>query len=95
MKLYRLKSRAGVVDRVTSDNTLIVKNLFQKKTDVSRFIGLECRLTKFPEYSGKLIQAFGKSGKVKATFSKSLSEISDDLKDAEVTIEFKKYIAPY
>jgi hypothetical protein len=96
LRLYRLKARSGSVDRVTSDTTLIVKNLFQKKTDVSRFIGLGCRLSGFPEFGeGKLIQAFGKSGKVKATFSKSFGGEQEKLKDAEVTIEFKKYIAPY
>lgn len=47
--------RKGRVDRVANERTLIIKEFFQKKTDMSKFINMTIKLTKYPEFSGKIV----------------------------------------
>ena len=81
LKLYRWKERKGKIDRVTNEKTVVIKDLFGKQTDTSKFLNLKVKINSFPEYNGKIVQSFGKSGKVKAIFEENLKSIMKELKD--------------
>jgi len=68
--IYKEKTRSGIVDRLHDAETLIVKNIFKKETNLDLFTGL--RVTLDSGETGKIIGPFGKSGKIKV-------EVDDDL----------------
>ena len=41
LKVYTLRKRCGTIDRVFNEFTLIVKDIFTKQTDVSKFYGMD------------------------------------------------------
>ena len=69
-KIYKLKSKTGVVDRLHEAEILIVKNMFKKETNLDVFNNLKIKLDSGE--TGKIVGPFGKSGKVKV-------EIDDEL----------------
>ncbi|CAI5998752.1 unnamed protein product [Closterium sp. NIES-64] len=41
LRVYKLKTREGVIDRVVDSHSLIGRGLFKKETDISKFVGLK------------------------------------------------------
>lgn len=64
-KIFKVKSKEGVVERVgSSDFEVICKSMFKKETDLAAlFSGLRVRLSTGEE--GKIEDSFGQSGKFK------------------------------
>lgn len=97
LKIYKEKSREGVVQRVVNEGEIIVANLFKKETDRSKFDKMKCKL--WTGEVGVIAGAFGQSSKVRVQFSPPLNtktiEIIKNSKNTEnpkVILAFKKYI---
>ena len=69
VKLFKEKVKKGSVDRVVDSYSIIVKDLFDKETNLQFFIGKEVEIEK---HIGKIDGGFGKSGKVKVIFKESI-----------------------
>ena len=65
MKIFRDKIRTGIVDKINDNYVLLVKDLFKKETDISIFVNKTVVL-QLTNNEGKILSAFGKSGKIKA-----------------------------
>ena len=39
LKIYRFKSKRGVIDKVVDNHTIIIKDLFKKDVNIQTFIG--------------------------------------------------------
>ena len=86
LKIYKLKQRSGVVDRVDKNGTVIVKSLFEKNSDMTRFLNM--KLNSPENQVGNIDGPFGKSGKVKVSFD----DPSKIKKNMKLTMNFKKYV---
>ena len=86
LKIYKLKQRSGVVDRVDKNGAVIVKDLFEKNSDITRFLNMKLVS---PEHEVGVIDGpFGKSGKVKVSFN----DPDKIKKNMKLIMHFKKYI---
>lgn len=85
LRIYKPKSRSGEVDRVTDPYTAIVKDLFKKGTDISKFLGLKVRLEPSGA-QGTIDSSFGGSGKCRVVFS------AGDASLGTITLPFKKLL---
>jgi selenocysteine-specific elongation factor len=97
LKIYKEKSREGIVQRLVNEGEIIVGNLFKKETDRSKFDKMKCKLT--TGEVGVIAGAFGQSSKVRVQFSTPLNASTIELiknskgnSSPKVTLEFKKYI---
>lgn len=95
LKVFKLKSREGIVQRVVNDYEVIASNLFKKETDRSKFIGMKVYLS--TGESGSIAGSFGQSSKLRIQFTSPLqSSTSEVLKnpknDLRVHLSFKKFI---
>lgn len=63
IKVYKCKSREGVVERKTDDYSVICKGLFKKETNMEAFVNLKVQLSTREE--GVIEGSFGQSGKFK------------------------------
>ena len=63
LKVFKLKSKEGVVERAVNEQEVIVRDLFKRETNMELFSGLAVRLITGEE--GILTGGFGQSGKVK------------------------------
>lgn len=95
LKVFKVKSREGIVQRVVNEYEVIAANLFKKETDRSKFIGMKCQLS--TGESGTIAGSFGQSSKVRIQFTSPLqSETSELLKnpknDVKVHLCFKKFL---
>ncbi|XP_069875398.1 selenocysteine-specific elongation factor-like isoform X1 [Dipodomys merriami] len=63
LRVYKLKHKHGVVDRVMDDYNVIGRSLFKKETNIQLFVGLEVTLSTGER--GLIHSAFGQSGKFK------------------------------
>ncbi|XP_076046975.1 eukaryotic translation elongation factor, selenocysteine-specific [Oratosquilla oratoria] len=70
LKVFKCKSKEGHVERMVNDNSVIVKNLLKKDTNVQLFIGLKVQLS--TGETGTIEGTFGQSGKVKVYFMNGL-----------------------
>ncbi|KAL8566632.1 hypothetical protein ACOMHN_049773 [Nucella lapillus] len=70
LKVFKMKSREGVVERVTDAYSLIGKNLFKKETNIQAFANLKVTLTSGQQ--GVIEGGFGQSGKVKVRVPEGL-----------------------
>ena len=86
LKIYKLKQRTGVVDRVDKNGAVIVKDLFEKNSDMTRFLNM--KLISPDNEVGNIEGPFGKSGKVKVSFS----DPGKIKKAMKLTMNFKKYV---
>eukprot|EP00892_Ulva_mutabilis_P008861 jgi/Ulvmu1/6347/UM029_0055.1 len=66
LKMYRLKFRKGVIDRITNDGDAIVKDMFKKDSDLRIFKGNQIVATSGA--TGEILGSFGSSGKVRVSF---------------------------
>lgn len=107
IKIFKIKRKEGIIDRMINENEIIVKNMFKKETNVQQFIGLRVTLT--TGEIGKIESQFGQSGKIKVYIQNGLNANTVDHyktsknkgKDAmheenfesiKVILEFKRYI---
>lgn len=72
IKVYKNKSKEGVVERMANENEIIVKNLLKKDTNSQLFIGLRVKLSTGEE--GIIDGTFGQGGKVKVRISSGLQD---------------------
>ena len=63
LKVYKTKSREGVVERMADDFTVIARSLFKKETNMQSFFGMKVQLSTGEK--GSIEGGFGQSGKVK------------------------------
>ncbi|XP_057562260.1 selenocysteine-specific elongation factor isoform X1 [Hippopotamus amphibius kiboko] len=63
LKVYKLKHKHGIVERVMDDGSVIGRALFKKETNIQLFVGLQVRLS--TGEPGVIDSAFGQSGKFK------------------------------
>ena len=103
LKVYKIKSRSGYVERASNEQEVIVRDLFKKETNVNLFSGLNVVLSTGER--GNIEGSFGQSGKVKVrvmeglkqetllrvgTGGKKKAEVKGE--PVEVTLTFKKYV---
>ncbi|XP_018027040.1 selenocysteine-specific elongation factor-like [Hyalella azteca] len=70
IKVFKNKTKEGIVERLNNDSEVIVRNLFNKDTNLQPFIGLKVRLSTGEE--GVIDGHFGTSGKIKVFIAKGL-----------------------
>ncbi|XP_074200281.1 selenocysteine-specific elongation factor isoform X2 [Camelus bactrianus] len=63
LRVYKLKHKQGVVERVMDDYSVIGRSLFKKETNIQLFVGLKVHLSTGEQ--GVIDSAFGQSGKFK------------------------------
>ena len=71
LKIYKTKTREGVVERMADDYSVIAHSLFKKETNIQIFVGMKIRLSTGEE--GTIEGGFGQSGKVKIRIPNGLS----------------------
>lgn len=105
LRVYKEKSREGVVDRMVNDQQVIVRDLFKKETNLQVFSNLKVGLS--TGEGGVIEGSFGQSGKVNVRVPNGLSpeaisllsvkkgkkEVVKERTDSiRVVLKFKKYI---
>lgn len=63
LKVFKVKHREGIVERMADDYTVIGRSLFKKETNIQTFTGMKVSLSTGEE--GMIEGGFGQSGKVK------------------------------
>jgi selenocysteine-specific elongation factor len=63
LRIFKNKSKTGIVERAPSQSSIIVKNIFKKETNLQLFAGLKVTLSTGEE--GVIEGGFGQSGKIK------------------------------
>ncbi|KAM9592215.1 selenocysteine-specific elongation factor isoform 2-T2 [Trichechus inunguis] len=71
LKVYKLKHKQGLVERVMDDYSVIGRSLFKKETNIQLFVGLKVHLS--TGELGVIDSAFGQSGKFKVHIPGGLS----------------------
>uniref|UniRef100_A0A8C3X914 Selenocysteine-specific elongation factor n=1 Tax=Catagonus wagneri TaxID=51154 RepID=A0A8C3X914_9CETA len=71
LRVYKLKHKHGVVERVMDDYSVIGRSLFKKETNIQLFVGLKVHLS--TGELGVIDSAFGQSGKFKVHIPGGLS----------------------
>lgn len=72
VKVYKNKSKEGVVERLANDSEVIVKNLLKKDTNIQLFLGLKVKFSTGEE--GMIDGTFGQSGKLKVRVTNGLQD---------------------
>ncbi|CAH1265230.1 EEFSEC [Branchiostoma lanceolatum] len=70
LKVFKNKSKEGMVERMTDEYTVIGRSLFKKETNIQLFVGLKVKLTTGEE--GVIEGGFGQSGKFKIRIPQGL-----------------------
>lgn len=71
LKIFKIKTRTGVVDRLHTENTLIGRGLFKKESQMDKFAGLKITLSTGEH--GIIEGGFGQSGKYRLGFRSGLN----------------------
>lgn len=105
LKIYKVKQKHGVVERLVNDYELVCKNMFKKETNIHLFSGLTVTLS--TGEAAVIDGPFGQSGKFKIRLKDSLSEEaksvlsnkkkknSDNTNDSNainLVLNFKRYV---
>ncbi|XP_055269367.1 selenocysteine-specific elongation factor, partial [Moschus berezovskii] len=77
LRVYKLKQKHGVVERVLDDYSVIGRSLFKKETNIQLFVGLRVHLS--TGELGVIDSAFGQSGKFKVHVPGGLSPKSKQI----------------
>ena len=72
LKVYKVKCREGIIERMADEYSVICRSLFKKETNIQTFIGMKVKLSTGEE--GMIEGAFGQSGKVKIRVPTGLSK---------------------
>jgi hypothetical protein len=73
ISLTREKYRKGVLERFNSDSVGIMKDMFSKGSDLSRFMNMTVKFFD-GKVQAKIQGAFGKTGKFKVYFGRNLDK---------------------
>ncbi|XP_036085687.1 selenocysteine-specific elongation factor isoform X5 [Rousettus aegyptiacus] len=84
LRVYKLKHKHGLVERVIDDYSVIGRSLFKKETNIQLFVGLKVHLS--TGELGLIDSAFGQSGKFKIHIPGGLSPESKKI----LTLTLKK-----
>jgi len=85
LRVFRVKQREGVVERVNKDGcTAVCRGMFKKETDIGHFAGMQVSTP--GGITGVLEGAFGKSGKFSVRFTAAVAAGS------AVKLSFKKFL---
>eukprot|EP00897_Mesotaenium_endlicherianum_P001253 jgi/Mesen1/1155/ME000124S00193 len=90
LRIYKVKTREGFIERFSDPGTAICKGLFKKEADMSHFIGL--RVTAAQGSVGIITSSFGKSGKFKVVFPVEAQAAIAGAADKRIVLQFKRYI---
>ncbi|XP_065844558.1 selenocysteine-specific elongation factor-like [Oscarella lobularis] len=71
LKVYKMKQKEGIVERMQDSYTVICRSLFKKETNMALFTGLKVNLS--TDERGVIEGSFGQSGKVKIRIPSGLS----------------------
>ena len=69
IKLIKKKRKQGTVERVSNDGSVIVKDLFNKNSNITMFIGYQVFFEGKSDLVAKILTTFGNSGKIKVSFN--------------------------
>ena len=102
-KVFKYKTRIGVVERASNEQEVIVKDLFKKETNIALFTGLTAIFS--TGEVGTIEGTFGQSGKVKVRVmdclkKETLARVGLGKKKTDgqtgepvtVTVKFKRYV---
>ena len=71
LKIYKIKAKQGVVERMADEYSVIAHSLFKKETNIQNFVGMKVTLSTGEQ--GMIEGGFGQSGKVKIRIATGLS----------------------
>jgi selenocysteine-specific elongation factor len=86
LKVFKMKSREGSIERVQDERTVIGKGMFKKESDLTSFIGMKVWTSS--NECGTIEGGFGKSGKYKVYFSNGVKGEGN----GKLILRFKKYV---
>ena len=86
LRVFKMKSREGSIERVQDARTVIGKGMFKKESDLTSFIGMKVWTSN--NECGVIEGGFGKSGKYKVYFSNGIKGEGD----GKLVLRFKKYV---
>jgi len=86
LRVFKMKSREGSIERVQDERTVIGKGMFKKESDLTSFVGMKVWTSN--NECGVIEGGFGKSGKYKVYFSNGIKSEGD----GKLVLRFKKYI---
>ncbi len=87
LRVFKMKSREGAIERVQDERTVIGKGMFKKESDLTAFLGM--RVWTANQECGTIEGGFGKSGKYKVYFSNGIKKGAGN---GKLTLRFKKYV---
>ncbi|XP_013420042.1 selenocysteine-specific elongation factor-like isoform X1 [Lingula anatina] len=70
LKVYKIKQKEGLVERIADDYSVIGKSLFKKESNIQLFVGLKVKLSTGED--GVIEGGFGQSGKFKVRIPNGL-----------------------
>ena len=89
IKVFKLKRREGVIERLQDDKSAICKGMFKRETDLSMFQGMKVFTDRGEE--GIISGWFGKSGKFKVFFRDGIQPVSEADKNTKLYLYFKRH----
>lgn len=92
LRIFRKKTREGVIDRALDKRTSIIRGLFKKEANSSLYIGLTVTFPEIEGLTGRIDSPFGKSGKYKIVFNHEIEGPIQQLTGKKVQLEFKKFL---
>lgn len=93
LQLSKQKQKAGEIERVANDNSLIVKDMFTKSSNIQRYINHPIVLDSKPTLKAKIQTTFGNVGKIKVALGSMLpAEEAEGLVGTKCHIEYQKII---
>ncbi|CAL8088227.1 unnamed protein product [Orchesella dallaii] len=100
IKIYKIKKRQGILDRVTNSRTVIVRGLHQKTSNIDHLLGCTIDLTFGSENETTVLQGtiesrFGQTDKLRVNLNHDLSDAQMEKckqKQVEVSLVHKKYV---
>uniref|UniRef100_A0A1B6KGY1 Selenocysteine-specific elongation factor n=2 Tax=Graphocephala atropunctata TaxID=36148 RepID=A0A1B6KGY1_9HEMI len=70
LKIYKNKSKSGIVDRIVNEHEVVCRNMFKKETRLDLFTGLRVNLS---SGEGGIVEGcFGQSGKIRVRIPQGL-----------------------
>ncbi|KAK9843360.1 hypothetical protein WJX74_010898 [Apatococcus lobatus] len=89
LRIFKLKQRRGIVERISPDKqSAVCRGMFKKDTDISLFSNLKVECC--GGQTGTIEGAFGKAGKFKVAFPNGLKGAADKMQ--EITLKFKRFM---
>eukprot|EP01116_Phalansterium_solitarium_P022500 TRINITY_DN7450_c0_g1_i1.p1 TRINITY_DN7450_c0_g1~~TRINITY_DN7450_c0_g1_i1.p1 ORF type:complete len:536 (-),score=121.64 TRINITY_DN7450_c0_g1_i1:6-1613(-) len=87
LRIFKLKTKEGGIDRLVDDRTLIGKNMFKKETPPDLYVNLKVQRSSNGDV-GTIESSFGKSGKFKVVFPNGGQTDTH----GTLVLHFKKYV---